>query len=433
MCIRDSFSPVVKAISVRLVLTLAISKNWRLLQLDISNAFLHGKLNERIVVSQPAGFEDSVHPKRVCLLKKSLYGLKQAPRMWYQRLREYLGSVNFRESYSDPSLFIKNQDGQVIYLFAYVDDLVITGSSEQMMRKEIEEMKKEFAVRELGELSYFLGIQVKRTETDLFLSQQRYLINLLSSCNFTNLKPSSTPMSAQQDLVSADSPISEQSEYRRVIGSLQYLTLTRPDIQFAVNKLAQYMSCPRPSHWTTMKRVLRYLAGTQRIGIRLSKVNDLTLTGYSDSDWGGDKSDRKSQTGVLVYLGNTLVSWISRKQVTVARSSTEAEYRALATAVEEMEAIKSLLGELGVTINDPMKLFCDNKGATFVANNPVCHTKLRHVAMDLCFVRERTEAGKVLISHITGNQQRADILTKALKPVSFQELRVNLVGTFPSG
>jgi len=336
----QTFSPVVKAISVRLVLTLAVTRDWKLVQLDISNAFLHGKLNERILVSQPVGFEDSRHPTRVCLLQKSLYGLKQAPRMWYQRLREVLAEMKFRESYTDPSLFLRIEDGQVTFLFTYVDDLVVTGSSEDLISEVIKQLGKQFAVRDLGELSYFLGIQVRRTSESLFLSQERYLINLLKSCNLTNLKPASTPISAQQDLVSEEDTIPEVTEYRRIIGSLQYLTLTRPDIQFAVNKMAQYMASPKPVHWTAMKKILRYLSGTPKLGITLSKVKNFSITGYCDSDWGGDKGDRKSQTGVLIYLGDTLVNWISRKQSTVARSSTEAEYRAIATAVEEMEAIK---------------------------------------------------------------------------------------------
>lgn len=182
-----------------------------------------------------------------------------------------------------------------------------------------------------------------------------------------------------------------------------------------------------------MKKILRYLSGTQTLGITLSAVTDFTLTSYYDVDWGGDTVNRKSQTGMLIYLGETLVSWSSRKQVTVARSSTEAEYRTIANTVEELQATRSLLTELGVTINTPMRLLSDNQGATFIANNPICHTKLMHVAMDLHFVRKKTEVGEIEVKHIPGKLQRTDILTKALKPEMYKELRVNLVGESPTG
>lgn len=216
-------------------------------------------------------------------------------------------------------------------------------------------------------------------------------------------------------------------EYQRLVGSLQYLTLTLLDVQFAINKLAQYMQAPTPLHWTTLKKVLWYFSGTQTIVITLAKVLDFDITRYYDSDWGGDTTNRKSQKGMLIYIDQMLVAWPSRKQVTLARSSIEAEYRAIASTVEEMEAIRNLLKELWPPASSPLKLFSDNQWVMFVANNPVCPTKLRHVAMDLHFVRERTEQGSLIIKHIHRIHQKTNILTKALQPKPFQDI---LVGAY---
>lgn len=240
---------MVKPISIRLVLTIAITRGWSLRQIDISNAFLHGNLEERIVVSQPQGFVDQRFPHHVCLLMKALFGLKQAPLMWFRRLECFLKSIGFIQSINDPSLFTLNTGNEQVFIFIYVDDMVVTGSKDEVFEGAISAMEKEFMLRRLGDLSFFLGIQVKRVQQGLFLNQQLYLSNLLKSCDLENLKPSSTPMITKQDLVSQEKEIDNPKEYRRVVGSLQYLTLTQPEIQFAVNMLSQYMSSPKPLHW----------------------------------------------------------------------------------------------------------------------------------------------------------------------------------------
>lgn len=273
--------------SIRLVLTVAIAKGWKLIQIDISNAFLHGSVEERIVISQPMGFVDKVYPNHVCLLNKALYGLKQAPRMWFKRLKEALVQLGFSQGWLDPSLFILTSSSPTvytIYLFVYVDDMVITGSDNAQVEGVIARLKQQFALRRLGDLSYFLGIQVKTLSDRLYLNQTQYLVNLLRSCNLDNLRPSTTPMVTNLDLHSEEEPIEQAKEYRRVIRSLQYLTLMRPDIQYSVNKLSQYMSSPKPLHWTTLKKILRYLSGTQEWGITLNKVSNFTISGYCDAD-----------------------------------------------------------------------------------------------------------------------------------------------------
>lgn len=235
-------------------------------------------------------------------------------------------------------------------------------------------------------------------------------------------------MATFADLSSNEPPITNPKEFRRVIGSLQYMTMTRPDLQVAVNKLSQFMSAPRPVHWSALRRILRFLAGTVELGILLRRAKDFGITAYYDADWGGDTIDRKSRTGFLVYFGGTLIAWLSKKQSTVARSSTEAEYRAIATTTQEIESVRATLSELGINALRPMQILSDNLGATFIGKNPIAHSKLKHVVLDLHFVREKTMNGDIIIKHIRGEDQWADILTKPLSQSPFEKLQSNLVG-----
>lgn len=223
------------------------------------------------------------------------------------------------------------------------------------------------------------------------------------------------------DLKSEEALVDDVREFRRIVGSLQYITITRPDVQVAVNHLLQFMAAPQPVHWSAMKRILRFLSSTQRFGIMLRKARDFGITAYCDADWGGDSIDRKSRTSYLVYLGGTLVTWVSRKQSTLARSSTEAEYRAV-------ESVKAILHELGVEVLRPMVILLDNLGATFITKNPIGHRKLKYVALDLHFVREKVGKGDVIVKHIPGRDQWTDVLTKALPLKLFTNLQSKLVG-----
>lgn len=425
----ETFSPVVKPKTIRIVLTIAISRGWAMQQIDISNAFLHGQLEEKIVMRQPAGFLDETRPGHVCLLKKALYGLKQASRMWFRRLKQSLSSMGFNACQSDDSLFVKN-DGDIIYILVYVDDMVITGSNSAKIQEVLDALKSEFAVRLCGDLEYFLGIRVRKHVDGIFLDQQLYLVNLLNKHDFQNLKPISTPMQHSQQFYSDAEVIEKATEYRRIIGSLQYLTMSRPDISYAVNKLAQFMEKPKDIHWIMMKRVLRYLSGTQNMGIVLKKSSICNISAYSDADWASDETDRKSQTGYLIYMGQSLVMWCSQKQSTVSRSSTESEFRAITAATAELEWMANLLSEMGIKIDKPYKLWCDNLGATQLAANPVFHTKIKHAALDFNFVRERVEKKVLEVNHIPNTKQKADVLTKALRPTQFMELKVNLIDEY---
>ena len=256
----DTFSPVVKPPTIRLVLSIAVSLNWEIHQIDIQNAFLHGLLAEDVYMHQPIGYVDKTFPNHVCKLHKALYGLKQAPRAWYSRLSDYLLTLGFITSSSDTSLFIYTTASTRLFLLVYVDDIVITGSSSQAITHLIQNLSSEFAVKDLGPISFFLGIEASRTSSGLFLSQRQYIYNILQRTNMVEAKPVSSPMSSSQQLSLFDgAPCADPSQYRSVVGALQYLSLTRPDISYSVNKVCQFMHKPTEIHWSAVKRILRYL------------------------------------------------------------------------------------------------------------------------------------------------------------------------------
>jgi histone deacetylase 1/2 len=304
----DTFSPVVKPTTIRLVLALAVSLNWNIKQLDVSNAFLHGILDEEVYMEQPKGYEDDNFPEHVCRLHKSLYGLKQAPRAWFQRLSQQLIEFGFLESKMDYSLFTYITDTIRIFVLVYVDDIIITGSNREAIHHFIDKLKTEFQIKDLGELSYFLGIEALRNQDGLHLRQAKYITDLLDSTGMIGAKPLNCPSSSGTKLSSATGDIlHDPTAYRRIVGALQYCTITRPDIAYSVNQLCQFMHCPRDIHWKAVKRVLRYLKGTIDIGLYYVP-GDITLNVYCDSDWAGNPDDRRSTTGYGVFLGHNLIS-----------------------------------------------------------------------------------------------------------------------------
>lgn len=411
----ETFSPVVKPATIRIILTLAVTHGWPLRQMDVHNAFLHGELNETVYMSQPPGFKDPSKPDHVCRLRKAIYGLKQAPRAWYSTLKNALLTLGFIISRADSSLFIYSNANIVCYLLVYVDDLVITGNDLTFVGSIVRQLSSKFLLKDMGTLHYFLGVEVLPTCAGIFLSQHQYIRNLLSKTNMTGAKDVSTPLSTSTPLKLADGTAAfDSTEFRRVLGSLQYLSLTRPDISFAVNKLSQFMHKPTHSHWTAVKRLLRYLKHTIFHGIHIKKNTPWTLNTYSDADWAGNVDDRTSTSAYISFLGQTPISWSSKKQKAVARSSTEAEYRSLANAASESVWIANLLTELGYPLKAPPSLLCDNLGATHLSYNPVDHSRMKHIQIDLHFVRDLVQKGTLQVHHVHTADQLADLLTKPL-------------------
>ncbi|KAG8497686.1 hypothetical protein CXB51_007144 [Gossypium anomalum] len=428
---QDTFSPVVRAATIRIVLAIAVMKGWALRQVDVNNAFLNGELSEEIYMTQPPGFEEvgSSGQKLVCKLHKALYGLRQAPRAWFQTLRQYLEChLGFHASKVDPSLFIRSTSGSYLLLMAYVDDIVITGSSRNDIDDVVLQLHQKFALKDMGQLNFFLGIAVHRTsQGGLLLTQKKYVAELLHKAGMSGASATPTPMVSTPKLVAIDgSPsFADQHLFRSIVGMLQYVCITRPDLSFCVNKLSQYMNSPSDTHWKALKRVLRYLIGTIDYGLLLSK-GKFELVCYSDADWASSVEDRRSTSGYVVYLGSSPIVWCSKKQPVVSRSSSEAEYRSLANCVSELLWVKQLLNELGLLLCRPPVIWCDNTSTVSMAANPTHHAKVKHVEIDHHFVREKVLDGTLQVNFVPSEKQIADVLTKPITPKAFASFRTAL-------
>jgi len=392
-------------------------------QLDVNNAFLQGDLQEQVYMSQPPGLKDSQHPNYVCKLHKAIYGLRQAPRAWHDALKSFTLSYGFHCSNSDPSLFIYDTNGIKAYFLVYVDDLLITGSHPNFLQQFIIVLSKKFSLKNMGTPHYLLGIELIPTSSGFLLSQHKHIRDILQRFDMKGAKPAPTPLSATAPLTLHDgTPATDSTTYRKMIGALQYLNLTRLDISFSINKLAHFMHKPTTMHLQHLKRILRYLKSTINHGILLRPPTTYNLVAYSDADWGGNVDDRTSTTAYIIFLGPNPISWLSKKQRTVARSSTEAEYRAVATTACEVMWLVNLLTELHVPMSTPPRLLCDNVGATYLCSNPVLHSRMKHISMDYHFVREQVQANRLHVSHVSTKDQLADILTKPLPLAKFNEL-----------
>ena len=420
---KETFSLVAKPVTIRILLTLAVQFDWFLNQLDVSNAFLHGTLKEEVFMQQPSGFIDPSKPSYVCKLHKSLYGLKQAPMAWYDKLFQTLISLGFHNSQSDCSLFVTFEPALVIVL-VYVDDILVTGSNTQVCTAFITRLSHLFPVKDLGPLHYFLGLEVHRSSAGIFMSQHKYALDLLLKTQMDGSKPCATPLGTQK-LDHSGTLLSHPHEYRYIVGALQYLTWTRPDLSFTVNQLCQFLHCPRDTHFQAVKRVLRYIKGTVDEGLWFQK-SSLQLSAFSDAGWAGCVFDRRSTSGYFVYLGSNLISWSAKKQHTVARSSTEAEYRSLAHTSAEVTWICKIFKDIAFPLSKVPVLWCDNVSAISLASNPVFHARTKHVEIDYHYIRELVLASLLHVRFVPSHNQIAYIHTKPLSKAWFQLLKSKL-------
>lgn len=309
----------------------------------------------------------------------------------------------------------------------YVDDILITGDSSTQILEVIQQLNAQFALKHPGLVHYFLGIEVSHGFNSYSLSQSQYINDLLKRHNMFDCNPCSTPMSTSLKLskdqgVELDNP----TIYRSAVGSLQYLTLTRPDIAYTVNKLSQFLQKPTEIHWGACKHLMRYLKGTTNLSLVFSSSTSSSFSGYSDADWASSIDDRRSTGGHCIFFGQNLVTWSSRKQHVVSRSSTESEYRALANATADIVWLHSLSTELGISFTSPSQLWSDNKSAIALASNAVFHARTKHVEIDVHFIREKVQAKVVDIGFVPSEDQIADIFTKPLPESSFVQLRKRL-------
>lgn len=379
---------------------------------------------------KPQGFVDASHPDYVCKLVKSLYGLKQASRAWFECFTSHLLSLGFVASHSDTSLFVRNFGDNLTYLLLYVDDIIVTGNQPSYIQQLITQLRSRFDMADLGPLRYFLGLEITRSSLGINVCQTKYVRDLLTRYGMSGVKPCNTPIILRSDVSVGDPCCLEDSQsFRAIVGSLHYLTFTRPDIAFSISKLSQAMHSPCSSHLIAAKCVLRYLAGSMDKGMlfRASQSRPFQLSAFSDSDWAGDQVDRRSTTGFVVFLGHNPISWVAKKQTTVSRSSTEAKYRALAFTATELFWIQQLLSDLHIFGPSPPLLFCDNKSAIQLAKNPVFHGRTKHIEIDFHFIRECVVSKDISLHFVATEGQLVDILTKSLTAGRLAYLRDKLM------
>ncbi|WKA13215.1 hypothetical protein VitviT2T_030542 [Vitis vinifera] len=399
--------------SIRALLAVAAARQWDLFQMDVKNAFLNGDLSEAVYMQPPSGL--SVESNKVCHLRRALYGLKQAPRAWFAKFSSTIFRLGYTASPYDSTLFLRRTDKGTILLLLYVDDMIITGNDLSGIQELKDFLSQQFEMKDLGHLSYFLGLEITHSTDGLYITQAKYASDLLSQAGLTDSKNVDTPVELNAHLTSSGGkPLSNPSLYRRLVGSLVYLTVTRPDISYAVHQVSQYLSAPRSTHYAVVLRILRYLKGTIFHGLFYSTQSPLILRAFSDADWAGDLTDCRSTTGYCFLLGSSLISWRSKKQTFVARSSTEAEYRALADTTSELLWLRWLLKDLSVSTSSATPLYCDNQSAIHIAHNDVFHERTKHIEIDCHFIRYHLVHGALKLFFISSKDQLADIFTKSL-------------------
>jgi len=414
----DTFSPVAKLTTVKLLIAVAAAKGWSLSQLDISNAFLNGSLDEEIYMTLPPGYSprqgDSFPPNAVCRLKKSLYGLKQASRQWYLKFSESLKALGFTQSSGDHTLFTRKSKNSYMAVLVYVDDIIIASSCDRETELLRDALQRSSKLRDLGTLRYFLGLEIARNTDGISICQRKYTLELLAETGLLGCKSSSVPMEPNQKLSQEDGELIDDAEhYRKLVGKLMYLTFTRPDITYAVHRLCQFTSAPRVPHLKAVYKIIYYLKGTVGQGLFYSANVDLKLSGFADSDFSSCSDSRKLTTGYCMFLGTSLVAWKSKKQEVISMSSAEAEYKAMSMAVREMMWLRFLLEDLWIDVSEASVLYCDNTAAIHIANNPVFHERTKHIERDYHHIREKIILGLIRTLHVRTENQLADIPYKS--------------------
>ena len=425
---NETFAPVIKQQSLRLLLSIAVNENFHIHHIDISTAFLNGFIEESVYINPPEGLINNFKKTQVLKLNKALYGLKQASRSWNKMLVNFLTEIGFMQLTSDTCIFYNES----IIIAIYVDDIIIMGRNEVMIIDFKNKISLKFKTKDLGELKYILGITIERNQDKIILNQKSYIEKVIE--RFKNLKHSKDLEIPMQPNHKLTRELKDETEnlrnftdptiYRQAIGSLIYLmTCTRPDISYSVSTLSKFMQQPRELHWRFLKRLLRYVKTTSDYSLVYSKSpseEKISLIGYTDSDYAGSVEDRKSTSGYAFKYGNCLISWNSSKQKTVSLSTTEAEYIGLTNSIKEIIWLKQVLSELKRD-KIQLKIFCDNKSTICLSRNPEFHSRTKHIDIRFHFIRNAIDDHKIEIMHISTEEMPADLFTKALPKVKHKK------------
>lgn len=420
----ETFAPVARMETVNTVSSIAAQHKWNIYQMDVKSAFLNGVLKEEVYVEQPPRYEVEGQEHKVCKLKKAIYGLKQAPRAWYSRIDAYLIENEFDKCDGEPTLYIKENDGKILIVVLYVDDLIFTSNDASLIADFKAVMKSEFEMTHLGFLRYFLGIEVDQSENGVFISQVKYVEAVLKRFNMHNSKTTVTPTVVGLKLTKEDSSKDfEPKLYKSIVDSLMYLTATRPDIMHAVSLISRFMERPKETHWQAAKRILRYVNGTKGFNILYSSSESFMLIGYTDNDWAGSVDDRKNTSGYVFHVGSGAISWASKKQPVVALSTAEAEYVAATAATCQAMWLRRVLRDLCHEQEKGTTIYCDNSSAIALSKNYVFHKRKNHIDTKFHFIRELVNNGEIVLQHCRTEDQLTDTLTKPLGKKSFDHFR----------
>ena len=436
----DTFSPTAKMSTVRMIMQISAENKLMVHHLDVKTAYLNAPIDCEVYIAQPEGYTEKREGENlVWKLNKSLYGLKQSGRNWNFVLSEFFQKHNFKKSNIDPCLFHKQDENNKMYIVIWVDDIVVSASTEGELNATKSLLKKEFRMKDLGPISYFLGIQFHQDPITYIIemNQSHYLKGVLQRFNMADCKPKTTPCEVNLQVYddnqdSSSDKTQDTRRYREIVGSLVYaMTCSRPDLAWIVTKLSQHLNNPTEADWITIKHVLRYIKGSLNHKLVFKKSKDgLEAIGYSDSDLASSKEDRKSTTGFCFTLNSEgpMISWKSKKQQTVALSSCEAEYMALTAATQEAIFLSNLAEEFGIVTDSPTRIFGDNQGSIALVKNPVNHEKTKHIDIKHHFVREKFSEGIIDIMYIPTSDNIADLMTKPATKVKLTKFHQQLFG-----
>ena len=420
---EETFAPVMKYQSLRTVLAIANEEGLLVHQMDVKNAFLHGELEEDVFMEQPEFLVKKGEEEKVWKLNKALYGLKQAPRAWNKRLDDFLKGKGFYQCLNDTAIYTKGEGDDKVILAVYVDDILLISKKICGVNEVKGDLSREFEMVDFEEVESILGIQITRSMEEgwLELDQKRYVEVILSKFHMSDCKGVTIPLEGGLKYTKEQEAITEEERremesipFRQAIGSLMYLMVcTRPDLAASIGVFSKFMQNPGIQHWEGIKRIFRYLKMTAGKCLRFEKQGRVEVKGYCDADWAGDIDTMKSTSGYVFMIGGGAISWSSKKQQTVALSSSEAEYMSATHASKEALWVKRFVEEIGWK-QPCVEIYCDNQSALKLMKNPKYHAKTKHISVQYHFLRELIEEGEIKFIFVGTNLQCADFLTKGL-------------------